>query len=105
MVIVLQEIRIRARIGRHARQNSTEFGERRPDLDTTAIETVFADSVFMSAGALLGDGDGTAYLSARFKEAKQKHGIAEISKVDRRLHRADQTVLRENQHGDDALLI
>ena len=51
------------------------------------------------------DRNSSANLAFGFEISQQNDSIAQIGQVDRRLHLSNKAMLRENQKGDDALLI
>ena len=53
----------------------------------------------MHAGAFLDDRNGAPHLSRRFEVAQQDDRVGEIGDVDRRIHRADDAVLRDRHEG------
>ena len=63
-----------------------------------------ADGGVVHAAALLHDRDRLADPSLRLEVAQQDHAVGEIADVDRRVHRADQAVLREHEHRGHAVL-
>ena len=58
----------------------------------------------MRAAPLLDHRKRLANLARVFEVAEEQHGIGEIAHVDRRLHGADEAVLRQRENGSDALL-
>ena len=64
-----------------------------------AVDAVFANGRFVDAGALLDDRHRAPHRAERLEIAQQHHGVGEIGDVDRRLHVADQAMLRHRHEG------
>ena len=59
----------------------------------------------MRAASFLHDRNGAPYPALRLEIPQHQHRIAEIADIERRLHRAHQPMLRQDQDGDDPELI
>ena len=101
--LLLQQRLALADINRNAAQHALKTVQRIADGQAAAVDAIFADRRFMRAGALLDDRHRAPHRAQRLEIAQQDHGIGEIGDIDRRLHVADQSVLRHRHEGRRAL--
>ena len=64
-----------------------------------------ADGVLVMAGSLLDDRDRPPNAPERLELAQEHHRVGEVRDIDRRLHVADETVLRDREEGRGTLTI
>src|SRR6185437_13620958 len=87
-----------ALIERRASEDAAEVGERRPDYQPARAQAVLADCILMDSAALLHHRDGATYAPFGLEVAQHQHGIAQVTDVERRLHRPHQSVLRQDKN-------
>ena len=91
------------RPARHAAKNALETHQRLAQRNPAAVDAIFADRVFVRAGALLDHRYRPPNPPERLEIAQQDHGVGKVGDVDRRFHVADQAVLRDGEEGRCAL--
>src|SRR5947209_8220088 len=78
---------------------------RGPDLNTAFCQAKLADGVLVSAAALFNHRQRATHQPVGLEIAKHDHCVAQVADIQRRLHRAHQAVLGEDQDGHHAELI
>src|SRR6476659_643441 len=92
-------------VGRRSGEYALEMLERGPDLNTAFCQAKLADGVLVSAAALFNHRQRATHQPVGLEIAKHDHCVAQVADIQRRLHRAHQAVLGEDQDGHHAELI
>src|SRR5689334_2698130 len=92
---ILQQGLTLADVRRNSAQHSLESDKRPADGKTPVVDAIFANRRFVRTGTFLDDRYRAAHGADRLEIAQQDHGIRKIGHVDRSLHVADQSVLRD----------
>ncbi len=74
-------------------------------VNPSIADAIFANCRFVHAGALLDDRHRPPHAAQRLEIAQQHHGIGKIGHIDRRLHIADQSMLRHRHECRRALAV
>ena len=59
----------------------------------------------VNAGPFFDDGNRLVHRAASFEETQGDDRVRQVGDVDRILHRTEQAMGRNHQHGDDSLLV
>src|SRR6476660_3530093 len=94
-----------ADVARRSREYASELLQRGPDLDTAVAQAKLPDGVLVSTTALFHDRQCAAHQSVRLEVAKHDYGVAQVTDVQRRLHRPHQAMLGEDQDGHHPKLV
>src|SRR5579862_2482456 len=106
VIAVFRHERLRtANVRWRSSKNTTEFCERRADLQTFRRKLKLTNCIFMRAAAFFDDRDRSTNPPLCLEVAQHDDGVAQITKIDWRLHVSEQPMLCQDHDGQYAQLV